>query len=235
MRTAALLAFAAVSIAAPSLASVPIPGLFNTGRTADNSTVADTGASDAHWAVHSYVAGNSRRPGDLAYYAWNALAGIANDAAWLGDDATSRWLTPVVAPGAAPPSIARGLYSFSLSFDLAGFDPATAQFVGRFATDNRVASVTLNGTPISVAGSSSAGAWTGFSSAGGLFSQSNVLNFVVVNTRGNGVGTGLRVEFLGSTVSPVPEPGVWATMTAGFALVGAGLRRRKARVSHVAA
>ncbi len=43
--------------------------------------------------------------------------------------------------------------------------------------------------------------------------------------------TGIRVEFLGSSVTAVPEPESYAMMLAGLGLMGAIARRRKAKVA----
>ena len=42
----------------------------------------------------------------------------------------------------------------------------------------------------------------------------------------SGNPSGLRVEFLDSAVTAVPEPAAWALMIGGFGLVGAASRRR---------
>jgi PEP-CTERM motif len=114
-----------------------------------------------------------------------------------------------------------------LQFSLAGFNAATASFTGRFAADNKVDSILLNGFDIGSGGSFKT--WTSFTSTGASFLAGlNTLDVVVRNFRQNGGNpSGLRVEFTSSDVSAVPEPASWAMLIAGFGLVGAASRRRR--------
>ena len=198
--------------------AVVITGLYNTGVDGSSVAVVGVGAPDQHWTLTS---GTAYVSGQNGVFPLNG--------AWLADDATSRWITPQPLAGATLDPVADGLYFYNLSFSLAGFDPATAQFAGRFAADNGVNEIRLNGNLLAASGGNF-NIWTGFGATSGFVAGTNVLTFTVNNlgqTSGN--PSGLRVEFTSSDASVVPgvpEPASWAMMIAGFGLVGATMRRR---------
>ena len=217
-----LCAATAVILAVPALAtvsaSVAIPGLVNSGQIAGGGSASAGTVADANWALGGGTAWNT-----------NTING-----AWLANNATSRWLTPASNGNQSFDPAADGVYTYALSFDLAGFAPATAAFTGRFATDNQVTQILLNGVQLNQAGLGSFNIWTAFSADAGFVGGLNSLAFTVRNLRqASGNPTGLRVEFLSSTVEPlgtgnaVPEPANWAMLIAGFGLVGAAARRRR--------
>lgn len=209
---------AAVVLAGPVLAAVPIAGLVNSGQVAGGGAVSSGVAQEANWFLNSEA-----RP-------WNAVAnGSFPHGPWLADTATSRWMTPTRNAGQSFDAAADGFYTYSLGFDLTGFQPATASFAGRFAADNQVAQIRLNGSVVSQAGPGSFASWTGFAASSGFISGFNVLEFLVRNERqSSGNPTGLRVEFQTSSINAVPEPASWAMLIAGFGLIGAAARRRRA-------
>ena len=184
-----------------------ISGLYNTGidRNADGI--------DDHYRLSSLVS-------DVAYVG----SGVA--ASWLSNSssAASKWLTP--APNALQSYDAKspGLYEYSLSFDLTGYREESARLAARWATDN-FGEVTLNGLTL---GSSDAFTrWTSFEALSGFRPGLNTLTFSVTNYQQlTGNPTGLRVEFLNSFVSPVPEPAEWLTLSAGTLLIVLQLRRK---------
>ncbi len=216
MKSLSLFAFAGFALmAVPAAAAVtPIADLYNSGVNAAGTALAAGNVVDAHWTL----AGGT---------AWNSSS---INGAWLGSNATSRWLTPGSNGNASYDGSADGYYDYSLNFDLSGFSAGTAAFAGRFAADNAVTGIALNGTQIAQGGAGSFNAWTSFASTGGTFlSGLNTLTFTVKNVQqSSGNPTGLRVEFLESAISSVPEPASWAMLIAGFGMVGFASRRRRA-------
>ncbi len=146
---------------------------------------------------------------------------------WIANTTTSKWITPLANQGASFDPVTKGTYTWSLSFNLAGFDASTASFSGKFAADNS-AVVLLNGHSIGSANGFTS--FSNFSAASGFNSGLNTLDFVVTNDgQRTGNPTGLRVEFTASNVTPVPEPETYAMLLAGLGLMGVISRRRAKR------
>jgi len=199
--------------------AAPITGLYNTGVD-DTSALLVDNAVDTHYTIGST--------------SWTAIAGNnpppAFPGAWILNSAStaSRWIAPATQPTS---DTSDTLYVVSLSFDLTGFDSATASFSGRWAADNQ-GYVTLNGgsafgqTPLTTGHAT----WTSFSASSGFLSGVNTLAFYVTNLGFSGTNpTGIRVEFESSNVNvtPIPEPEIYAMLGAGLGLMGWVARRRK--------
>jgi hypothetical protein len=213
----AVAAVLAVASAAPASAAV-ITTLFNTGTNAANVSVGGVGSVDQHWTLAdgtAYVSGQN---------------GVFPLGPWIADTAISRWITPSPVAGATLDPTADGTYTYTLTFSLDGYKAATAALSGRFAADNEVLGITLNGSALASSGGGFR-SWTGFNSTGvGFVDGLNTLSFRVSNFgQATGNPSGLRVE-LGGTAA-VPEPQAWTMLIAGFGLVGAGMRRRRAVVA----
>lgn len=209
-----VLAGFAVIAASPGQAVVVIPGLVNSGRLASNAAVTTGTVREQNWFLNG-----TARP-------WNSAT---NNGAWLANSSVSRWMTPASNGNQSFNAAADGFYTYTIAFDLGKFVPGTASFNGRFAADNSVTSILLNGTQITQGGLGTFNSWTSFSASSGFVGGLNTLSFRVRNFAGVGVNpTGLRVEVLGSAYDPVPEPAGWAVLVAGFGLVGAVLRHRRA-------
>lgn len=208
-----IIAAAAAMLTGVSAQAVTIAGLVNTGAGVIGNV------ADANWTLNGGAAFTGGTNGTFP------LNGI-----WLADNSVSRWLTPSANAAVSYDPSSDGLYRYQLQFSLAGFNAATASFTGRFAADNSVDSILLNGTNIGSGGGFSS--WTSFTSTGASFLAGlNTLDVVVRNFRQNGGNpSGLRVEFTNSDVSAVPEPASWAMLIAGFGLVGAASRRRRQQV-----
>lgn len=205
-----LIAAALVACAAPASA-VTIAGLTNTGA----GFALGTNGIDSNWKLFggsAFVSGT------------NGVFPLATN--WLADTNVSRWITPTNNAGDSLSPVTDDNYAYTLNFSLAGFNPGTASFFGQFAADNLVTSILLNGNLLAASGGGF-GSWTIFGATSGFVAGTNTLTFNVTNFgQVDGNPSGLRVEFVESDVSMVPEPATWAMLIAGFGLVGATARRR---------
>jgi PEP-CTERM motif len=218
-------ALAALTLASTSASAAEIVGLYNTGvrqcmTMSGNCSHEGAGqkngnGQDSSWDLVGDPQAFTRGP---------ASTWIQETGAGLTD---SRWITPQSGIGSVDP-ITDGMYQYFTTFDLTGFDAASAMFSGRFAVDNLVDSITLNGNVVMGAGGTF-NQWTAFSASSGFVSGVNTLIFNVRNlAQQTGNPTGLRVEFLASDVAAaVPEPGTWAMLIIGFGIAGAGLRSQR--------
>jgi hypothetical protein len=204
---ASALLFAAIVVpvfAAGSAHAAAISGLFNT----DASLAAD-GATDPNWLVNG---------GTPVVYN-NPLYLTEPDARFIA----------VTAGGGY--SINPNTYT--LSFNLTGFDPSTASVLGQFASDNW-ADAYLNGNPLASQSHASITSnfqtLTPFSASGVDFINGiNTFSFVVTDT---GAPSALLVEFTSSSVraaAAVPEPFTLSLFGAGLAGVAVMRRRKKAK------
>lgn len=202
------------SLLAVEALAAPISGLYNTG---DGSIA---GGQDTNYSL-SKVGDASVGP-----YGYEGT-GWPTNGPWIANNTTSQWLTPTQNAGTSFDPTSSGLYNWSLTFDLSGFDASTASFSGRWATDNG-GTVSLNGFELNNP-STSFTQWSSFSSLGGVFNSGiNVLEFSVTNfAQSSGNPTGLRVEFLSSDVTPVSEPATLSLL--GLGLLALGYSRRKAK------
>jgi hypothetical protein len=204
----AILAISAFSAAQ----AANINGLVNTG-------VGASGTGDTH-----YVLSSASTTSTVPVITYNNQWPISP---WIGNDGTSKWITPTADQAQSFDAWNTGTYTYSLSFDLSGYKADTASFSARVAADNAVAVLLNNHLVSSAAGFTG---WSSFTTNAGFIDGVNKLDFVVTNWAQNGGNpTGLRVEFTDSTVTPVPEPETYAMMLGGLALVGAIARRRKSK------
>ncbi len=193
---------------------VQIPGLLNTGETAvDGALLADNGSA---------VGWTGLGPGA------NPFTPIANDGTggfpigpWLADNNNSTWLSP-----ASNTEGAEGNFNYSLSFDLTGLEPASAEVLGRFAVDND-ATLLLNGNPTGFSGSGF-DSWKTFNLTSGFLPGVNTLTVAVFNGPGAGP-TGIRVEFDSASALVVPEAGsaLLTLLATGYLLGRRGRCRRE--------
>jgi hypothetical protein len=201
--------FASVLFAASTLVSAhaaSIIGLVNTGGTFAG------GAQDTNYVLNGTSNG---------YVTTNGSFPLGP---WLANSTTSKWITPTATQGQSFDPSTNGLYSWTLKFNLTGFDASSASFTGKFAADNS-AIAKLNGVQIGT--SSGFTSFSNFAANSGFNSGLNTLEFLVTNLgQSSGNPTGLRVEFSNSVVTAVPEPETYALMLAGLGLIGAVSRRR---------
>ncbi|WP_332852218.1 PEP-CTERM sorting domain-containing protein [Duganella sp. S19_KUP01_CR8] len=206
---AAAVAFAAIS----SAHAASINGLFNTGTGAN-------GSGDTHYTLNA--ASSDTVIGNTVPVI--TLDNVWPISPWLANDGVSKWITPTASQGQSFDAYSAGTYTYTLSFDLTGYNAGTAGFTGRFAADND-AVVKLNNQVI--ASGSGFTDWTAFAAGSGFQSGVNTMQFVVGNWAQNGGNpTGLRVEFLSSNVAAVPEPSSYAMLLTGVLLLGVVARRR---------
>jgi hypothetical protein len=190
-----------------------ITTLFSTGVDAGGALLPD-GAVDPHYTV----TGGGHGPDTFV---------IGNPALipWVGNTAGSQWITPVpdTRAGAGP-------FTYTTTFDLTGFNPATASISGEWSSDNQ-ATMSLNGTLVAV---DAFPGWTTivpFSISSGFIAGVNTLTFDVPNGSGAGDGpTGLQVHIIGATANAVPEPSSIALAGCGLLMAG-GLAWRRRRVA----
>ena len=144
---------------------------------------------------------------------------------WVPDDPHSGWIGFQDSFSSSP----HGNYAYELSFDLTGYDPATASLSGSWAAD-QFGSINLNGSSTGVTVPD--GNWNAalfpnlnpFTISSGFHSGINTLDFIVTEPDD---GDGLRGRDLALTVTPVPETSAFCLLTAAAVVAGIGLIRRR--------
>jgi hypothetical protein len=199
---------------APAALAVPIAGLINTGASTSNN------AQDLNYTLT--VTNGSTVAGSYGYAA--DQVDFPDAGPWVGgNNGISKWLTPFANEALSLDPVLNGVYKWSLTFDLTGYDTSVGFINGRWAADN-FGSVWLNGQQIGV--SAGYNNWSNFAASNLLFNSGlNTLEFIVTNeAQASGNPTGVRVEF---TSSEVPEPGSLALLLGGLGLLGIATRRRQ--------
>ena len=203
-------------------AATAIGGLVNTGAGLA------AGSTDSHYSFSAI--------GNAAGLTGNGI--VSNGSldpfpSWLANTASSSWLIPGANQNTNYSPTSNSTFTWSLSFDLTGFDASSASFSGQWAADNKGV-LLLNGNVISTISSERGYAgWTSFAASSGFLAGVNTLQFVVTDTVDRTYNfTGLRAEFLSSnvnaTIAPsVPEPHSYALMLAGLGALGFVARRRR--------
>lgn len=126
---------------------------------------------------------------------------------WLGDTAESKWIGPANGGTGA----AAGDYIYTTTFNLAGLDPASVILSGRFAVDNELRGIRINGnlvpTPVG-----NFNVWTPLEIRAATYphfrSGRNTLEFLVNNGASSANPTGLRVEMTASAVQMAGTSGI---------------------------
>lgn len=183
-----------VALIVSSTRADSIPGLFNTGVNSDNTRL-PSGVLEQHYILTGMSS---------TAYVSQGIPGI-----WAEPATDAMW----IAPSNGETDVPQGEYAYKLTFDLSGFDPATATISGAWASDNG-STIYLNG--MSTQFNIGPGAYrflTGFTIVGGFLPNINTLEFHVTNSlyydplyHGGGNPSGLLVQSLSGSAQPVPEP-----------------------------
>jgi hypothetical protein len=150
---------------------------------------------------------------------------------WLSNGPTSQWIGPQTSISTA--ECASGEYDYRITFDLTGYDAATAVINGGWITDNAGLKILINGVDTGYTHSSTQFTTAStFTITSGFVSDVNTLDFIVNNDSGNSINpTGLRVTMSGSvSASATPEPSTLALLASALlGLAAFYLRRRWAK------
>ena len=188
-----------------------VPGVFATGVDGTGAALPD-GEADPHYLL----AVNPDGINEVAPVVHNSTVFPIVAGPWVPNTAGAKWIAPQFdtvgsAGEASDAGAGPGTYVYRTTFDLTGFDPATAILTGGWATDNRGASIRLNGVDTGLTNTAQFVQVTNFSLAapGASFQPGvNTLEFYVVN-EGQGVGyTGLQVRglrVLAKTATAIPQ------------------------------
>jgi hypothetical protein len=190
-----------------------IPNLCGTGKDPACTGLQPIGLVDAHWNLATpYPTSPSGQPVPLPSTLTYGPASVNTpNGSWLANGPGTQWITPQVITSLG------GNYVYETTFDIpAGYDPATATISGWWSSDNEGIAVWLNDTQLAgfpLPGPSAFNAMTNFTiAAGAPFRPGSNRLFFVLRNRGAGgfdsnpTDTGLRVEFTGSAVLPLPPP-----------------------------
>jgi hypothetical protein len=157
--------------------------IYNTGVNSPGVLAADASV-DPHYTI--IASADASAPGPNAYVVYSNASPIGS---WMYDGPNSKWIAPRADAGNGN---AQGSYTYRTTFDLTGFNPATAQLTGQFAADDS-AIIKLNGVAVGIS-SPGFGPFTPFTISNGFIPGVNTLDFVVSNGPPTPNPTGLRVE-----------------------------------------
>jgi hypothetical protein len=240
-RFALLASCAAILGGAEAANAELIPSLFSTG--VDNNGVplpdGQIGAGaigDPHYSLASVPPGGTTRIDVFTFLGQ-----------WVARDAISTWIAPnSVTTSGQPQDGPVGDYDYRTTFNLAGFNPATASITGKWAADNYGFDILINGqstgNTTQTTTSDSFVLLHDFSISSNFGAGINTLDFLVRNSNGPGPNaTGLRVEILDATADPTstPEPSSLIMLSSFLGMAGIGgmawiMKRKTLAPAHTA-
>lgn len=207
--------FACALLALAGMAQADPITIHNTGVNASGTPLANGTVGDPHYTLISVPSGTTT-------IQTKTSAGGFPVGPWLGDDSLSDWIGPDSDSSLDGPT---GYYEYQTTFDLTGFDIASAVITGQWSTDDQGANILINGVST---GDTASGftSWSSFTIDTGFVEGVNTLDFIVYNASGP---TGLRVEMTGTADPAVPEPATLTLLGAGLAAFSAFRRRRASK------
>lgn len=225
MRSWALIVATLLSLAAPSRAAVILN--LATGFDNSTSTLLPNGSADTKFVIAAGGTGGMFGTTPLA-----RTTPLPNG--WMLDSASaaSRW---IVLPGFGLEgvSVSGGTYLFQTTFNIGNFVDPSSVFLDnlQYAADNRLYSVTINGTAVFTQPQTFAQEFATFHSIGdvglGLFvSGQNTIQFGLWN-QSSVTPMGLRIE---GNIVGVPEPASLLLIAPAFLAMRSLIRRKRSAV-----
>jgi hypothetical protein len=154
---------------------------FATGLGAGGTVLAD-GQIDPHWTV--------KDADGAALSAYVKTDALGYEGYWMAPSATSKFLSPFV--DTVDPAPAGGTFTYTTTFVLgAEVDPSKVQLVVRYASDNAMTAITVNGTAVAAVTAGSYSAFDTVTVAAPFVMGTNRVALTVANTGGP---TGMRAE-----------------------------------------
>lgn len=183
-----------------------VAGLFDSGRGNNNAVLPD-GASDPHYLITVNPDGAPLIPAithDSTIFPIVAGPWVANTdrSKWIGPQVNTAGSAGEPADGGEGP----GVYVYSTTFDLTGFDLSTVRISGSWASDNEGTGISVNGTATGLTNATQFVGLTPFTISSANAPLKNGLNTLEFKLRNTSLGyTGLRVEGLEGFGNIVPN------------------------------
>jgi PEP-CTERM motif-containing protein len=197
-----------LSVNNTAFAQVLVPGLYGTGLNNSGGLLAD-GAVDPHYQL---IASPSTvyPPGSPLFVVNSNNYPIPP---WMANGPNSKWLSLQT----IPIGVTSGNYIYRTTFDLTGYNPATARIDGNWTGDDDGIDIKINAlsTLNSYSGPNQFMVFHPFTITNGFSPGLNTLDFIINNGLDR---TGIRTE-LSLVAVPVPEPSTLVLCGIGFGLL----------------
>ena len=216
MRSSRVIACLAIAVLVATTAQATPITVYNTGVDGGGAALADN-AVDSHWTLSGTGAADTQGPDAIVA----TSAGGFPIGPWMGDSATSAWITPAEDTNGPGATDGTANYLYTTTFTTPG--DGQVAFSGQQSADNGVVAFDVDGiagtyTPVGF------NAWASFDILVDVTGTDHTLTFTVHNGTGeaNPDGpAGFRAEF--NRADYVPEPGALALLAIG----GLALLRRR--------